>query len=242
MADINFLPSRLDAAFSRLAFPESAKSLFAMQQGNPAYTAFWDDFLGDALDARYAATVGTGTEVVGVTAAVGGTMTLTTGSGGSDTAGQGLGLHWSGDRGVYFIAKVKLSRITDSKIEIGLTDAVNDDGGVAVKATPTFTATDLALFVFDRTEDAALTFITAKGGVAGANADWAGAVAADTYVVVEIRVQNDEAAGYVNGQYVGGGQIEGGSALTPWAYIEDLATSTAITMTVDYWGCVGPRA
>lgn len=248
MADTNFLPSRLDKAFSRLAFPEAAKALMAMQQGNPAYVSFWDDFVGTRTGTwpagtDYAATVGVNTEVIGITQAFGGTMTVTTAAADGDTAGQGLGLNWKGDAGVYFIARVKLSRITLGKLEIGLTDAVNDDGAIDVKATPTFTATDVAVFCFDRTDDANLTFITAKNGTVGANADWSGTFAADTYVTVEIRVQNDMASGYVNGQLVGAGQIEGGSTLTPWVYCETLTgASAAITATVDYWGAVGPRA
>jgi hypothetical protein len=243
-----FLPRRLNTAFSRLAFPESAKALFAMQQGNPAYVAFWDDFVGTRggtwpASTPYAATVGVNTEVIGITQAVGGTMTVTTAAADGDTAGQGLGLNWDGDDGCYFLGRVKLSRITLGKLEFGLTDAVNDDGAVAVKATPTFTATDCALFVFDRTEDANLTFITAKAGVVGANADWAGTFAADTYVIVEIVVQGDVASGYVNGQLVGSGQVEGGSSLTPWAYAETLAGASAtITATVDYWGITGLRS
>ena len=173
-------------------------------------------------------------------------MTLTTGNAGSDSAGQGFGLNWSGDRGFYFIARLKISRITDSKFEIGMTDSVSDDGAVAVKATPTFTATDCGLFVFDRTDDAEVTFVS-NGGTTDANADATDFdIAADTYFVVEIVCKGptdttgDNIAGYLNGQLIGSGNINGANPLTPWAYIEDLATSTAITLSVDYWGCVGP--
>ena len=248
MSDINFLPSRLDRAFSRLAFPEAAKALMAMQQGNPAYVSFWEDFTGTRsgtwpAGTPYASTVGTGTEVIGITQAVDGTMTVTTGATDGNSAGQALGLNWKGDNGVYFIGKVKLDRITLGKLEFGLTDAVGDDGAVDVKATPTFTATDCALFVFDRTEDANLTFITAATGAAGANADWSGTFSADTYVIAEIRVQNDMAAGYINGHLVGSGAINGASPLTPWVYVETLTGASAtITATVDYWGVVGPRS
>ena len=184
----------------------------------------------------------------------GGTMTLTTGSAGSDTAGQGLGLNWSGDRGFYFIARAKLAtRITGVKFEIGMTDAVNDDGAVLLKATPTFTATDCALFVFDTTDDGEVTFVS-NGGTTDANQDADGTNGAvdfdivnDTYFVVEIVCKGptdatgDNVAGYINGQYVGSGNIDGASPLTPWAYVEDLATSAATTFTVDYWGVIGPR-
>lgn len=248
MPAVDFLPRKLYNAFSRGGFlSEPVKGLIALQ-GNPEYVAFWDDFMGDALDGRYAATVGTGTEVIGVTAALGGTMTLTTGSVGSDTAGQGLGLHWNGDRGFYFISRLKCAtRITGVKFEIGMTDSVSDDGAVATKATPTFTATDCALFVLDTTEDAEVTFVS-NGGTTDANADADDfTLVNDTYLVVEVVCKGatdttgDNVAGYLNGQLVGSGNINGASPLTIWAYIEDLAQSTATTLTVDYWGCVGPR-
>src|SRR3990167_7760703 len=251
MPATDFLPRKLYNAFSRAGFgSEPIKGLLALL-GNPEYVAFWDDHLGTRsgtwpAGTPYAATVGTGTEVIGLTQAVGGVMTLTTGSAGSDSAGQGLGLNWSGDNGFYFIARLKISRITDSKFEIGMTDAVNDDGAVTTKATPAFTATDCALFVLDTTEDAAVTFVS-NGGTTDANADWSGTLAADTYFVVEIvgrgptDTTGDNVMGFINGQLVGSGNINGASRLTPWWYIEDLAQSAATTLTVDYWGCIGPR-
>lgn len=243
MPGVDFLPRRLDKAFSRLAFPEAAKALLALH-GNPEYCAWWDDFFGDALDARYAATVGTGTEVIGVAAAganaVGGAMSLATDASGTGTAGQGLSMNWNGDLGVYFIARLKLVTITDAKFEIGLTDAVDDDGAVNVKATPTFTATDCALFVFDTTDDTNVTFVS-NGGTTDGNADASNfTLVADTYFIVEIVVQGNAASGYINGGYVGGGNIEGGNNIGPWAYVEELSAS-ARTLIVDYWGVLGPR-
>ena len=253
MPAVDFLPRKLYNAFSKAGFSsDPVKGLLALL-GNPEYVSFWDDHIGTRsgtwpAGTPYAATVGTGTEVIGLTQAVGGTMTLTTGAAGSDTAGQGLGLNWSGDRGFYFIARAKMAtRITNVKFEIGMTDAVNDDGAVAVKATPTFTATDCALFVFDRTDDAEVTFVS-NGGTTDANADATDFdIVNDTYFVVEIvgkvptDTTGDNVAGYINGQLIGTGNINGASPLTPWAYIEDLAQSAATVMTVDYWGCVGPR-
>ena len=241
MSDINFLPRRLDRAWGRVAYPEALKSLLAMAPGNPAYASFWDDFYGDALDARYAADVGAGTQVVGVTAALGGTMTLTTqGNQATDGAGIGLGLHWSGDRGIYFIARAKLNTLATSKFEIGLSDSAADEGGaVDTKSVPTFTATDCAVFVRDTTDDTNVTFVT-NGGSVDAAADWSGTFAADTYYTFEIVVQNNVASGYIDGQLVGTGNLEGGNALTPWAFCEQNDTA-ARTLTVDYWGIVGPR-
>jgi len=247
----DFLPRRLFDAFSRAGFDsEPLRGLLALA-GNPEYVSFWDDFLGTRggtwpASTPYAAVVGTGVPVIGITQARMGTMTLTTGANANDSAGQALGLNWSGDDGFYFIARVKLDTITSAKIEIGMTDAVGDDGAVTTKATPAFTATDCALFVFDTTEDGEITFVS-NGGTADANADATDFdIAADTFFVVEVvgrgptDTTGDNVSGYINGQYVGSGNITGASTLTPWAYVETLTTATR-TFTVDYWAVVGPR-
>lgn len=252
MPAVDFLPRRLYNAFSKAGFgSEPLKGLIALQ-GNPEYVSAWDDFTGTRsgtwpAGTNYASTVGVNTEVIGITQAVGGTMTVTTAAADSDTAGQGYGLNWSGDRGFYFIARCKINRLTLIKFEVGMTDAVDDDGAVAVKATPTFTATDCALAVFDRTDDANVTFVS-NGGSTDGNSDWSGAIASDTYFVIEIvgkgetDTTGDNVAGYINGQLIGSGNINGASPLTPWFYTETLVgASAAATLTVDYWGCIGPR-
>src|SRR5574341_488707 len=191
MPAVDFLPRRLYNAFSRMGVTEPVKGLLALQ-GNPEYVSFWDDFIGTRggtwpASTPYAATTGTGTEVIGITQAVGGTMTLTTGANADDSAGQGLGLNWSGDRGFYFICRAKLDTITNAKFEIGMTDdeAGDDTGEVGTKATPTFNATDCALFVFDTTDDTNVTFVS-NGGTTDANADATFTLAADTYFVIEV--------------------------------------------------------
>lgn len=245
------LPRRLDRAFLNLGTTSNALRDLLMLAGDPSHPAWFDHFIGDSAgtwpaDANwgYPATAGTGTEVIALAGGIGGTLTLTTGANANDSAGQGVGLHWSGDTGFYFIARVKLDTITSSKIEIGMTDSVADDGGaVDTKATPTFTATDCVLFVRDTTEDTALTLVS-NGGSADANVDADFTVAADTYFIVEIvaggpsSTTGDFASGYINGQYVGGANISGAAALTPWFCVETLTTATR-TMTVDYGACIG---
>ena len=253
MPAVDYLPRRLFNAFSRAGFNSDPLRALMALQNNPEYDSFFDNFIGTRggtwpASTPYAATTGTGTEVIGITQAVGGTLTLTTGANANDSAGQGLGLNWSGDRGFYFIARIKLDAITDAKFEIGMTDdeAGDDTGEVGTKATPTFNATDCALFVFDTVDDTEVTFVS-NGGTSDANADATGFdLAADTYFVIEVvgrgatDTTGDNVAGYINGQLIGSGNINGASPLTPWVYVETNTTATR-TLTMDYWGVVGPK-
>ena len=248
-----FLPRRMDRAFSRFAGDERLKSLLALQ-GNPEYYSWFDDFLGDSAGIwpasanwGYPATFGTGTEVISTTAAIGGVLTLVTGANANDSAGQAVGLHWNGDSGFYFAARLKIDTIASSIIEVGMKGEVTGDtGAVATKATPTFTSADVAAFVRDTTDDINMTFVS-NGGAVDGNADWSGTWAADTYYFVEIvgtgptGTTGDNVTGYINGQRVGSGNIDGAIALTPYFYVETLTAATR-TLSVDYGLCVGKRS
>ncbi len=253
MSSDNFLPRKQDAAFRRLAFPEAAKML--LMANNPEYVYFWDDFLGTRTGTwpagtPYASTLGTGTQVIGLTAAVGGTMTVTTDGSDLDSAGQGLGLNWRGDDGIYFITRYNINDITTVKYEIGLTDSVTDNGAVLTKAIPEFTAGDCALFIRDTNENTTTAFVSndsrrllpdaRQALIGGADADSSLADVNTTFVIAEILVQGDKTTGYVNGVKVGTGNINGASALTPWAYCLT-RTGTLRTLTLDYWGVMSGR-
>ncbi len=252
MATGMFLPRRMDRAFSRMGADERLKSLLALH-GNPEYYSWWDDFIGDSAGTwpasanwGYPATAGTGTEVISLTAAVGGVLTLETSTSANDSAGQAVGLHWNGDSGFYFAARFKLDTLATSIIEVGLNNAVTGDtGAVNVKSVPSFTSGHCAVFCRDTTDDTNLTFLS-NGGTTDANADWTGTFAADTYYFVEIvgtgptGTTGDNVSGYINGQLVGSGNIDGSQSLTPWFYVETLTTA-ARTLSVDYGLCVGRR-
>lgn len=249
-----FLPRRLDRAFSRLAFPDAAKAVMLMGGGSPEYAVWNDHFVGDSAGTwpasanwGYPATVGTGTEVIQLAGGIGGTLTLTTGANANDSAGQAVGLHWNGDRGFYFLARVQLDTLASSKFEVGMVAALTGDtGAVATKATPTFQATigaNCAVFCRDTTDDVNLSFLS-NGGTTDANADWSGTFNAATYYWLEIvgsgpsDTTGDNVTGYVNGQRVGSGNITGSAALSPFFYVETLTTATRM-LTVDFGGCIG---
>src|SRR3990167_3055981 len=129
MAANDYLPRRVQTAWSRAAVPESVKAMLLLH-GNPEYCSHWDDFLGDSIHDMYPTNGGAGTQVVGVTAADNGTLTLTTqGNQATDSAIQtGPGLHWDGDRGIYFAALLSVSTVSNIKFSVGLTDEQTDTG------------------------------------------------------------------------------------------------------------------
>jgi len=245
-----FLPQRLDKAFSKTSFSAGTnlKTLMAASIANPAYVVYFDDFLGQTAGTwpasanwGYPATVGTNTEVIGITAnTIGGALTLTTAGTSGDSAFQSVGRHWNGTKGFYSIFKANATTITTAKFEIGMVDSVTTNEAIATKATPTFNMTTGAVFCFDTNDDTKVTFITAAGGVVGANADWSGTLVAGTDLVFEIVGAGAVATGYINGQKVGDGAITAATALTPYF---GALTRTAATraLVVDYAGCIGPR-
>lgn len=252
MARNTFMPKNLRGAWGNIGpVGENLRSILAMGADIPDYVRWFDHFVGDSAGTwpasanwGYPATAGTGTEVITLEALAGGQLLLTTGANANDSAGQGVGLHWTGDNWIYFVGRISLDSITTSIVECGLTDSLADDtGAVATKATPTFTATDCALFVRDTTDDTNLTFVS-NGGTTDANADWSGTFSAGTWYTIEVVVggpsatTGDNATGYVNGQRVGSGNINGATLLTPWFYVETLTTATR-GLSVDYGGCVG---
>lgn len=63
-------------------------------------------------------------------------------------------LNWTGDRNAWMCVRLALDAITTVKVEVGFTDVTTDAGAVEILATPTATADDCALWVFD-TDDTA---------------------------------------------------------------------------------------
>lgn len=245
MASTDFLPSRLQNAFDRLALPEAAKALMTLGP-NPAYCSGWDDFIGDAVDAIHPSNGGTGTQVVGITVAPNGTLTLASqGAQATDSAIQHLwDLNWNGDLGIYMITRFKVSSLATVKFSVGLSDEQTDTGPINSKASATFHVSDCAVISFDTADDTNLTLQT-NGGSNDMNTDIstsAFTLAADTFHILELRVQDNHVSFYMDGKFVGGGAevIEGGVAMRPSFYIEQNDTA-ARTMTVDYCGVIGLR-
>jgi len=209
------------------------------------YNKFEDAFGGDAIDARYPAakTNGTSAAVTHTEHTVNGGISLVTGTADDGYAGQGYGMNWKGDRGFLFEGALTTpAAITTLKFEIGVSDADDDAGAVNGKAAASATAGDFAVFVFDTDDDTNLAFISAKGGTVVATQDISAVtIATSTTYRFAIRVQDDNVTAWVNGTKVGAAHlIEGGTAVTPWAFAQARTGSASRTVILNKWRMVEP--
>ena len=115
-----------------------------------------DDFLGDALDARYPAAVSAGDGSFDkIAGGLGGTATIDVGDGANsddnEAGGIGLGgLEWKGDNNCFTVARIKISAVTTVKVEFGFVDSFGDAGAVDALAAGSATADDAAVWVHGR--------------------------------------------------------------------------------------------
>ena len=213
--------------------------------GSFDYSIFEDCFWGDTLLAEYPAakTNGTAAAVTFTEHNVNGYLELVSGTDNDGYAGQGMGLQFTGDRGVLaeFLI-VTPATMTPGKWEVGLSDADDDAGAINVKTTPSFTATDCAVFVYDSDDDEYIAFISAKAGVAVATQDIV-AIAASTTYVLAVQVDGNSVSAWINGTQVAGHAdgIEGGNALTPWAFSQArVVTTGSRTIQLHKWRATQP--
>jgi len=213
--------------------------------GSFDYDMFEDKFWGDTLLDEYPAakTNGTSAAVTFTEHNANGYLDLISGTDNDGYAGQGMGLQFTGDRGVLAEFIIKLpAAITTMKFEVGLSDADDDSGAINAKTTPTFTATDCAVVCFDTDDDTNFAFISAKGGTGVATQDITAFVptASATYRIA-VRVEGDSVSAYINGTQVAGhaNGIEGGTALTPWVFVQARTTSSR-TIQLHKWRATQP--
>ena len=208
------------------------------------YDVFEDKFWGDALLSLYPSskTDGVGAEVTFAEHNANGYLSLVTGTDNDGYAGQGMGLQFTGDRGILaeFVVTTP-SVVTTFKMEVGLSDADDDGGAINVKATPSFTATDCAVFVVDTDDDANIGFVSAMAGAGVATQDIQ-AIAASTTYRFAIRVEGDSVSAWINGNQVAGhaAGIEGGSKLTPWVFAQSRLLSTSRSLLLNKWRVTQP--
>ena len=205
-----------------------------------------DDFQGDTIDGnRYQSTAsGAAAAAAAVsTGVVNGAILLDAGTDDNGRCDLSVGLHYQAQLNPIYIARFKVPVITTRKFEVGFTDVISgtDAGGVNVKATPTFNATDGVFLVFDTDDDAVLTLAGVKAGTAATVADFATALVADTYYYFGVALFGDDnAKGFLldaNGYFLEEETIEDAvtadTLLTPWLFIQNRAANAG-SMTVDW--------
>lgn len=236
-------------------FVAKGEQRFLLQRGDFYFSHFEDDFLGDALNARYPAakTNGTSAAVTFTEHNSGGFLEFVTGTDNAGYAGQGLGMQFTGDRGFacQFLIETPAS-LADYKLEVGVSDADDDAGGVATKATPTVTMTDGAVLVFDTADDSNLTLVHAKAGVAAA-VDISGfTLAVSTKYYITLAAEGDNVKATITGlsgtpsarfevaNAVAAAGLEGASTLTPWVFTQARAGSASKTTILHKWSVDWP--
>ena len=239
MSDISFLPRNFARAMRRSA-QAGAGVREMMLLVHPNYETVFDHFLGDVIRDQYPAAVTNGTSAA-VSVATS-QLTLVTGTDDNGYAGQGFGLFWKGDNGIYLESAQAVNSVANVKFEVGLTDATGDAGAVDAKATPTGTADDFCVLVLDTDDNAEWDIISEldNGGTV-ANAENVFTAVGGTIFRTEFVMQNDIVAVYVNGNGVGGGSCQGGDLMTPWWFTQARAGADSKTGTVEYFLCTGPN-
>ena len=223
-----------------------------------------DEFIGDTLRTDiYTVANGGGAGAASpvITAnTLNGVCDFVTGTANDSTASSELstGLAFRGDRGCTMVACFTLDIITGVKAEVGFTDVATDPGAVATKSTPTFTATDCALWCLDTNDNGNWEGLAANNGSTAPMATvetFNGltlAPVATTYewLMIEL-IESDNTdnecavefsrfnqAGYLTHRAIGGGVNPQGPnsnvLLTPWIYVE-ARNATSKTLSLDYW-------
>ena len=139
--------------------------------------ARWDDdFQGDTLHGGYQTAADAGATALAITAPTSavrhGRATMVSGATADEMSVMSLGLHYYGENGAVMYAIVALNTIASAKIEVGFSDQTASTTTPAVAlvlATPTATATDGAVWVYDTNDTDNVgwqTFGVANGTVA----------------------------------------------------------------------------
>lgn len=242
MSDINRLPSNFARAMRQgTTASEAVRNI--IKAYDPTWHVVYTNFLGDALPSEWPAKAGTNGTVTVATSQ----LTLTSTTTDNDSAGQGYGLFWKGDNGIYFESQQSLDALTTVKIETGFTDATGDDGAVNVKATPNSTADDYCVLAFDTDDNTQLDIISRlDAGTAAANAENVHTLVAGTDFTTAFIAQNDAVSVQIgsssgNLKVAGAGSMQGGDLVTPWFYVQSRAGATTRIYTVEYMLCAGPN-
>jgi hypothetical protein len=212
--------------------------------------AIFDDFIGDAMDARWNIVEGTdsATSAESILAGgIGGVLRLTTGDAGTGLAADMIqltqALQWQASNGDLVIeVRAKLSAITVCYCFIGFTDVTTLEAPIESAGsanTLTSNATDAVGFMFDtRMTDDNWWLVGVATNVDATHQNMGAAPVADTYATFRVEVSSAGVATfYYNGAQVGTamtGAVTAAADLTPTIAVSKTATAASMTMDNDY--------
>lgn len=216
----------------------------------PGIVSFTDDFIGDALDARWNIVEGTDSatsDAAILAGGIGGVLRFTTGDAGTGLAADMIqmtqALQWQASNGGLAIeARFKLSAITNCYCFFGFTDVVTLEAPIISAAsgdTFTTTASDAVGVMFDTRMSTDNWWLTGVAGDTDATMQNSGyAPVADTYEVWRIEVSATGVASfYRNGVAVGSamsGAVTAATDLTPTFNIGKTSVTASMTADMDY--------
>ena len=212
--------------------------------------AIFDDFIGDAMDAKWNIVEGTdsATSAESILAGgIGGVLRLTTGDAGTGLAADMIqltqALQWQASNGDLVIeVRAKLSAITVCYCFIGFTDVTTLEAPIESAAsanTLTSNATDAVGFMFDtRMSTDNWWLVGVATDVDATHQNTGVAPVADTYATFRVEVSSAGVATfYYNGAQVGTamtGAVTAAADLTPTIAVSKTATAASMTMDNDY--------
>lgn len=217
---------------------------------SPSKVALFDDFIGDAMDARWNIVEGTdsATSAESILAGgIGGVLRLTTGDAGTGLAADTIqltqALQWQASNGgLCFEARIKLSAITTCWAFLGFTDLVTLEAPIESAAsadTFTTTATDAVGWMFDTrmsTDNWWLTGVANDVDATMQNSTFAPVAA--TYETLRVEVSTAGVATfYRNGKQVGSamsGAVTAATDLTPTIAVSKTSVAASMTLDCDY--------
>lgn len=217
---------------------------------SPNSVNYFDDFIGDALDARWNIVEGTDSatsDAAILAGGIGGVLRFTTGDAGTGLAADLIqmtqALQWQASNGGLFVeARFKLSQITEAYCFFGFTDVVTLEAPIISAAsanTLTTNASDAVGFMFDTRMTADTWWLTGVAGNTDATAqNTTYTPVADTYAKFRVELNADgSAVFFYNGRQVGtkmAGAVTAATDLTPTFAFGKLSTATSITADLDY--------
>ncbi len=220
---------------------------WSLMLNNPEYLAWFDDFLGDTVNATWQTNLSTGATAA-INAQTPGVVRLTTDTDDNDFATLALGLNFTVSKGwTFFEARVaSVTAITLRAIEVGLSDALSETAGLAFSnhsaAGVVDVADNAAIFGYDT--DASMTAWAVNTVNAGTPAATAlTAAPGTTFQKLGIAVNSDgDAYFFVDGTLVATHLLAVATTaiLTPWISLVSLSGATK-SIDIDYVAVAGTR-